>query len=314
MFHDKPKIVFFGTPEFSLPILEALIKNNFAPVLVVTQPDKKAGRKQELVPPPVKKLALANDLPVVQPESKKELKNILEKYQPDICILVAYGMIISDDILAKPKFGFLNIHPSLLPKYRGPSPIQTVILNGEKETGVTIIELTASVDAGPIVAQQMIEIKSAATAESLHDSLSQIGAELLVKILPDYLNGKIKPKPQNESLAAYTKIIEREDGLINWQKTAQQIDCQFRAFYPWPGVFTHLAGKRLKIANLGVLGGDFEGNLSPGAVFLGQNNELAVRCGQGALELKTVQLEGKKELPGQEFLRGQKDLLGQVLK
>jgi len=310
----KPKIIFLGTPEFALPILETLIKNDLAPVLVVTQPDKKVGRRQNLAPPPIKEMALANSLAVAQPNNKKELAEIFSRQNFDVAVLVAYGMIIPDEILAKPKFGFLNLHPSLLPKYRGSSPIQMVLLNSDNKTGVSIIELVKAVDAGPIVAQAEIEIKLSDNAQTLHDKLAKLGAVLIVKTLPDYLVGQIEPKLQDESLATFTKIIEREDGLINWQKTASQIERQFRAFYPWPGVFTHLAGQRLKIANLGVLEGDFGLSLGPGTVFLGPNGELAVKCGQGVLELKMVQLEGKKEMPGQEFLRGQKDLLGKILK
>ncbi len=316
MFHEnnKPKIVFLGTPEFALPSLEALIKNDLAPALVVTQPDRKIGRKQNFVPPPVKEMALANSLKVIQPKNKKKLAEILSSQFFDVAILVAYGMIIPDEIINKPKYGFLNLHPSLLPKYRGSSPIQTSLLDGEEKTGISIIKLSKAVDAGPIVAQKEVKILPTDNAQTLHDKLAKAGAELLVKILADYFADKIKLSIQDESKATFTKIINREDGQINWQNNAQQIFCQFRAFFPWPGVFTYLAGKRLKIVNLSVIGGNFGANLSTGEVFLGLDGELLVKCGQGAIKLENVQLEGKKELPGKEFLRGQKDLLGQVLK
>jgi len=313
MLYDKPKIIFLGTPEFALPTLENLIKNDLGPALVITQPDKRIGRKQTLAPPPVKELALANNLPVAQPASKQELKEIFSKHQVDVCVLVAYGMIIPPEILEKPKFGFLNLHPSLLPKYRGSSPIQSAILNGEQETGISIIKLTDQVDAGPIVAQEKIDIKPKDNAEILHDKLAKLGAELLVEILPDYLAGKLELKPQDDSKATYTEMIKREHGQINWQKNALDLERQFRAFYPWPAVFTHLAEKRLKIANLGLLEGDFSPNLAPGQVFLGPNNELAVKCSEGAVVLNSVQPEGKKEMSGQDFLRGQKDLIGKRL-
>lgn len=310
---NQPKIIFLGTPEFALPTLEALIKNDLAPVLVVTQPDKKVGRKQNLAPPSIKEMALANNLAIVQPKNKKELAKIFSRQIFDVAILVAYGLIIPDEIINQPKFGFLNLHPSLLPKYRGPSPIQAALLNGDNETGVSIIKLVKAIDAGPIVAQKKVDIKPEDNAESLHDKLAKVGAELLIQILPDYLAGRIKPISQDEVKASYTKIIKRDDGQINWQKTASQIDGQFRAFYPWPGVFTHLDGKRLKIANLGVLEGVLGGKLSFGEVFLSQNGQLVVKCGQGAVELKVVHLEGKKEMTGKEFLRGQKDIIGKVL-
>lgn len=310
----KPSIVFLGTPEFALPALEALIDNHLAPILVITQPDQPIGRKQLLTSPPVKQFAIKNNLAVVQPRNKKELIEIFSKAEPDICILVAYGQIIPEELLIKPLHGFLNIHPSLLPKYRGSSPIQAVILNNEKKTGVSIIKLVSQVDAGPIFGQSEIKILPTDNTQALSRKLAQAGAELLIKILPDYLADKIKPQIQAEESATFTEIIERSDGQINWLNQAHQIDSQFRAFYPWPGVFTYFAGKRLKIVNLSVLGGNFQTNLGPGQVFLGPKGELAVQCGQGAIRLEKVQLEGKKELSGRDFLKGYKDLIGQVLK
>ncbi len=323
---EKPKIIFLGTPEFAVPSFQALIKNNLTPILVVTQPDKPVGRKQELVFSPVKQIALENKIPVFQPAAKADLQNVFLKYKPDICVLVAFGLIIPKKYLNQPRCGFLNIHPSLLPKYRGSSPIQTAVLNGDQVTGVTIIQLTPALDAGPIVAQEIINISPVDNAETLHDKLSQVGADLLIKTLPNYLAGQIKPKSQDDSQATYTKIINRQDGQINWQEKALEIDRQFRAFHPWPGVFSHLDRKRLKIVNLSVLEGDFspafaskevtvgKPNLAPGEVFLGPNGELAVKCGQGAAELKMVQLEGKKKISGQEFLHGHKDLVGKILR
>ena len=317
----RSKIIFLGTPDFALPTLKALIENDLKPVLVITQPDKPVSRKQELTPPPIKELALANNLPVAQPNNKEELLEIFNQYQVDVCVLVAYGMIITEEVLLKPKFGFLNLHPSLLPKYRGPSPIQATLLNGDSETGMSIIELTNKVDAGSIVAQKKLKIESSDNAETLHDKLAQLGAELLVEVLPDYLAGNVKANPQDDMQATYTKKIDREDGEIDWQKKAIEIKRQFQAFYPWPGIFTHLAKKRLKIINLSLLEGDFpalqqgkDPDLALGEVFLGPDSELAVKCSDGAISLTSIQLEGKKEMSGQEFLRGQKDLIGKILK
>jgi len=313
MLHDTPKIIFLGTPEFALPALEALIKHGLAPAFVITQPDKPVGRKQNLSPPPVKALALANNLEVLQPENKKELQRVFNENEADVCVLVAYGMIVPDDVIDKPRPGFLNLHPSLLPKYRGSSPIQTALLNGDKKTGISIIRLTNQVDAGPILVQRELAVQEDDNAEILHDKLANLGAELLIEILPKYLSGEVEPVPQDGSKATYTEMIKREDGAINWSKTALEIKRQFRAFYPWPGIFTHLDKKRLKIANLSVLEGDFKANLAPGQVFLGQNQELAVKCGDGAVSLISVQLEGKKEMTAEEFLRGQKELVGKIL-
>lgn len=313
MVNKKPQIIFLGTPEFAIPALENLLQADLTPVLVVTQPDKPIGRHQQLAPTPVKELALANNLKIAQPRNKKELKLLFKKYQPDICILVAYGMIIPHDIINEPKFGFINIHPSLLPKYRGPAPIQSAILNGDAITGVSIIKLTSEVDAGPIIAQTKYSINSAETAESLHNMLAKLGANLLVKILPDYLNQKIQPKEQDNSLATYSTMIYRKDGQIDWLKSGIQIERQFRAFYPWPGIFCHIEGKRLKIVKLSVLEGNFKSGLTPGEIFLTQNQDLAVQCGDGSLLLEKVQIEGKKEVLGRDFILGRKDLIGKIL-
>lgn len=313
MFHDKLRIVFLGTPKFALPTLGALIDNNLKPILVVTQPDKPVGRSKKLIPSPVKQLALKNEIPVVQPETRNDLEKVFIDCEADVCVLAAYGMIIPKIYLEKPRLGFLNVHPSFLPKYRGASPIQAALLNGDQETGVSIIKLIPKMDAGPIVAQETVRISPRDNAETLHDKLAKAGADLLVKILPDYLGGKIKAKSQDEAKATYTKLIKREEGRINWQKKAIEIERQFKAFYPWPGVFTQMAGKRLKIANLGVLEGDFGPKLGAGEVFLTPQNGLAVKCGQSAVEIKNLQLEGKKEMGGQEFLQGHQDLIGKFL-
>ena len=307
-----PKIIFFGTPAFALPALRALIEGNFKPRLVITQPDQPVGRRQDLTAPPVKVLAKQHQIRVSQPETKKELSEIFIKEACEIAIVVAYGMILPSAVLKLPLFGFLNIHPSLLPKYRGPSPIQSALFNGDKETGVTIIKLNEKMDAGPILANQVFKI-SDENASELHDQLSQIGAELLVKILPDYLSGKIHLTPQDDSQATYTKIIKREDGLIDWTKSALEIFNQFKAFTPWPGVFTYLDGKRLKISNLSVLEGDFKVDLPSGTVFLTSQKVLAVKCGSAAILITRLQFEGKKEILASEFLQGHSDFIGRQL-
>lgn len=310
----NPKIVFLGTPEFAVPVLKKLIASDLKPFLVVTQPDKPVGRKQELVPSPVKSLALEAGIQVVQPGTKEDLVKLLKDLEIDVCVLVAYGMIIPEQALAIPKLGFVNLHPSKLPKYRGPSPIQAAILNGDSQTAVTIMKLDAGIDTGPIIAQQDIAIEQADNFSSLSDKLSKAGAELMVKVLSDYIAGKIKLIDQDDDLATYCNLVKRDDGQVNWSRSAIDIQRQFRAFSPWPGVFTHIDKKRLKIADLDVLEGDFNPNLAPGAVFLGPSRGFTVRCGEGALDLITVQLEGKSEVLGQEFLNGQKDVIGKILK
>jgi len=307
-----PKIIFLGTPEFSVPALLKLIELDYHPILVMTQPDKPAGRNKALTPPPIKKIALDHKLPLAQPKNKKELTEIFEKLDCDLGVLVAFGQILPQIVLNKPRLGILNIHPSLLPQYRGSSPIQSAIMNGDKKTGISIIKLSDKVDAGDIVAQAELELDQSEDAEILHDKLANLGAKLLLEILPDYLAGKIIPKIQDDSRATFTVMINREDGQIDWSKTAGQIERQSRAFFPWPGVFTYLNGKRLKIAKLSVLDPNFKPNQPVGTVFLGENESLAVQCGQGQVALEKLQLEGKKELTAKDFIVGNK-IIGKVL-
>lgn len=307
------KIVFLGTPDFAVPILKKLIGTNFQPFLVVAQPDKPVGRKQTLIAPPTKQLALQNNIAVAQPTSKQELTDLFSKLEVDVCILVAYGMIIPKAVLDVPNFGFLNIHPSKLPHYRGPSPIQVALANGDNKTAVTLMKLTDAVDAGPILAQVDVAIKSTDNYLSLSQQLSEVGAELVIKTLPDYLSNKVKLVNQDDSQATYCQLIKRTDGLVNWQKSAKEIYQQFKALTPWPGLFTYLDGKRLKITNLAVLEGNFKGQAVSGQVFLSSNNELAVACSEGAVQLLSVQLEGKKETSGIEFIRGYSNMVGKIL-
>lgn len=317
---DIFKIVFLGTPTFAVPVLKKLIDNDLKPFLVVTQPDKPVGRKQELTPSPIKQLAMEAGIQVAQPDTKDDLATVLKELEIDVCVLVAYGMIIPEEALNIPKAGFVNLHPSKLPKYRGPSPIQAAILNGDSQTAVTIIKLDADMDSGPIIAQQDMAIEDTDNYSSLSDKLSEVGAELMVEILPDYITGTMKLSDQDDALATYCSLVKRDDGQVNWSKSAIQIHRQFKAFSHWPGVFTYLDKKRLKIANLDVLEGDFpasqrgEGiNLALGEVFLGHTDQLAVRCDSGSISLMRVQLEGKNEISGQEFLQGHKNIVGKIL-
>lgn len=299
------KIVFFGTPNFSLPALEALLKEKYDIVLVVTKPDQPAGRNLILSPSPVKVYAKKLGLQIY--EQINDLNEYLDRENPSLGIVVAYGKIIPLNILGMFPFGCLNIHPSLLPKYRGSSPIQSAILNSDLETGVSIIKLDEKMDHGPIVARKSIEISAEETAESLHDKLSQVGAELLINILPDYLSGKITPKPQDESQATYTKIIAKGDGKIDWRKPAKEIERQIRAFYPWPGSFTEFSQNnrvlKIKIISAEVL------EKNPSSVdIVGKlqnvSGRLIVNCGKGSLIINKLQLEGKKEMTDKEFING----------
>jgi len=292
------QIVFFGTPEFAVPALRAL-HQNFNVVLAVTQPDKPVGRKQKLSPTAVKIEAQKLGLKVV--ESLNDLRSMIDELIPDVGVVAAYGKIISQAILDLFPFGCLNIHPSLLPKYRGASPIQSAILNGDAETGVSIIKLDNKMDHGPIISNSKFQIPNFDTYEGLSKKLAKTGADLLIKTLPDYLGGKIKLVAQNDNQATFTKIIKREDGKINWQKPAVEIERQIRAYFPWPGSFTEFSGKRLKIITAEVTSEAKEGKIGE---FLAQNGQLLVKCGKDALNIKELQIEGKNELTAKEFING----------
>ena len=270
-----------GTPEFGAIVLKALIKSGHKPFLVFTEPDKPVGRKQILTPSPVKVLAGEYNIPVVQPEKISQFADEIEKLKPSLIIIASFGQIIPKKILEIPQDGCLNVHPSLLPKYRGPSPIQSAIINGDEKTGVTIMRVSEKIDAGPILSQKEIEIDPKETYESLHDKLAEAGVKLLLEVLPKLSKGQAPFQLQDDSKATYTKILKRSDGEIDWGKSPKDIERQIRAFNPWPGTYTFCNGKRLKI--------------------------LKAEAPYGKLEIKEVQLEGKKPMSYKEFLRGYPD-------
>ncbi|MCD4705902.1 methionyl-tRNA formyltransferase [bacterium] len=300
-------IIFIGTSEFAVPTLKKITEQISEPIAVITQPDKPAGRKKILVSSPIKITAEKSELTILQPQKIGKIKNKIEKLKPDIFIMVSYGQIIPQAILNIPKYGCLNIHPSLLPKYRGPSPIQTAILNNDKQTGVCIMLTDNQMDHGAIVKCQKIKMEDQNFLE-LQDKLSQLGSDLLIKILPDYIKGKIKLKKQNNKKATYTKILTRDDGKIDWNKKVEEIESQTRAFYPWPGCWCYLKDKkRIKIIQVSILNKK-EKNRKPGELFLLPNKKTAIQCGQGTLILEKIQVEGKKEIDGKNFLQGNKKI------
>lgn len=287
----KINAIFLGTPDFAVPSLRALAKSeNFNILGVFTEPDRPVGRKQILKEPSVKIIAKELGLKIFQPDNikKEDWVEKIKKLNPDIAIIVAYGQIISKKILGIPRFGFINLHPSLLPKYRGPSPIQETIKNLDKKTGISIMLIDEEMDHGPILFQQVENIKSSETAESLHDKLSEIGGKLLIKTTENYIKGKIKPKEQNHKQTTFTKIIKREDGKIDWNKSAREIEALIRAYSPWPGTFTEIEGKRLKIKKASL-----------------RDNKL---------NLQKVQLEGKKEMDWEDFCKGNKNICEKIQK
>jgi methionyl-tRNA formyltransferase len=320
MENNKMKIIFIGTPEYGAIVLEDLIKGGYRPVLAVTAPDKPKGRKQILTSPVVKVVAKKHNIPVVQPEIIKNLKFKIKNLKPDLGILAAYGQIIPKDILDIPKFGFLNVHPSLLPKYRGPSPIQFTILNGEKKSGVTIILMNEKIDHGPIISQKSLEIKEQETAETLHDKLAQLGAYLLLETIPKWVKGLIKPKEQDDAQASFTKILFREDGKIDWKKPVELLEREIRAFYPWPGsyIIWENRGKLIKIKILkarAFKSPDFFKVKYPiGKVLVVPQNEIGVQCKKDFLVIEKLQPEGKKEMTAEDFIRGHLNFIGTILK
>jgi len=300
----NPKIIFTGSGRFAVPILENLIKNKYDIIKVITAPDKPAGRKQELAASPIKKTALKYKLPLSQPEKTITSQPEISGAEPDLIISADYGKIIPKHILDIPRFGCLNLHPSLLPEYRGPSPIQTAILNGESKTGLTIILMDEKIDHGPIVGQREIAIMTDDDSQTLEKKLAQLAASFLIEILPGYLQGEIKPRRQDENQASYTKILTKEDGRIDWRQSAEQIARQVRAFYPWPGAWTEFDGLRVKILKAKAV----ESPTDPEDKSLRDKNQFTLPAKRGYLLLEIVQPAGKKPMTGQEFLRGRPHL------
>lgn len=275
----NPKIVFFGTPVFSVKILEAMKEAGFMPALVVTAPDKPKGRKLQLTPPPVKIWAQENNTPAQHDYSS------LEKQNADLFIVASFGRILPKTILEIPKHGTINVHPSLLPKLRGATPIQSAILFGEKETGTTIMLMNEKMDEGPILAQQKLEHPILNTEYLiLEKDLAKLSGEMLVEVIPKWLNGKIEPQPQDHSKATYTKIITKKDGEIDWNKPTEVIERKIRAFTPWPSTYTFHKGKRIIITKASL------GN-------------------QGKLKIEKIKPEGKNEMDFEEFLKNNPDFL-----
>ncbi|HEX3372728.1 MAG TPA: methionyl-tRNA formyltransferase [Edaphobacter sp.] len=298
------KLVFCGTPEFGVPTLEAVIAAGHEVALVVTQPDRAAGRGMEMQAPAVKRVAMERALPVVQPEKIKnneEFRTRLEEIRPDAILVVAYGRIIPKWMLDLPRFGNINLHGSLLPKYRGAAPIQWAVANGEVVTGVTTMRLDEGLDTGDMLLAQVCPIGQEETAIDVYECLAPVGAKLMVKTLHHLESGMIFPEAQDHSRASLAPILKREDGWIDFSRTAQQIYDRWRGFQPWPGAHTLLRGKKLIVQRMHVAGA---GGGEPGVVEV-WGDSLVVGCGGGSLiALDEVQLEGKRRMSAAEFLRG----------
>lgn len=320
MIQEPKRVAFMGTPQFAVPSLSALLDH--APrgrlwasgldiVGVITRPDKPAGRGRTLGPSPVKQFALAKGLPVYQPGSlkRKEALDLIHSLRPNIIIVVAFGQILPPPVLEYPINGCLNVHASLLPRHRGASPIAAAILAGDKQTGVTIMEMEEGLDTGPIIAQISTPIMADENAGQLSDRLAELGAGLLVATLPLWLAGGIETIAQDESKATMTRTLRKEDGWLDWTRDALELDLHVRAYTPWPGAFTRWGDRILKIARAHPVSDN--GGRQPGDCFTtgeGKNRSLAVACGSGALVLEVVQLQGKRAMPSADLLRGHPSL------
>jgi len=312
----KKNIVFMGTPDFSVPSLEALINSDFRVLAVYTQPDRKAGRGQQVTSSPVKKFAVSHGLEVVQIEKFKIEGTVeeLDAFSPDLIVVAAFGLLLPSEVLSVPKLGCINVHPSLLPMHRGASPIATTILCGDNVAGVTIMMMDAGMDTGPILNQRDVPVADNDTTGSLGAELARLGAQLLIETLPSWIEGRIKPKPQDESRATATRMIKKEDGEVDWRLSTVELWRRIRAFDPWPGSYTIWRGHRLKLTKVLPIYG--ERSDKPGKVIVLPTNEpaaLGVQTGDGVLGLVRLQLAGKRELTAEEFIRGQRDFIGSIL-
>lgn len=308
------RTIFMGSPQFAVPILRSLLRSPYHVVAVYTQPDKPVGRSRRIALPPVKRLAMEHGVPVIQPKTLKSAEALgeLASFKPELIVVSAFGHILPQEVLALPKFGCLNVHPSLLPRHRGPSPVAASILCGDQPTGVTIMLMDVGIDSGPILAQRKVGISFTDTAGSLASKLASVGAELLIETLPEWLEGKLEPQPQDEAEATYSKLITSEDGEIDWRLSAVELWQMARAYNPWPGCYTWWKGKRLKIPKTTPFGDVAKGEVGE-VVALPEPPEVGVSTGRGILGLCQVQLEGKHEMSVDDFIRGRRDFIGSIL-
>jgi len=309
------RVVFMGTPEFAVPPLEQLVLNHYQVVAVYTPPDRPAGRGRSLLPPPVKKAALTLGLTVVQVASLKQAEAVaqLADFHPDIIVVAAFGQILPQSVLDIPGYGCLNIHPSLLPRFRGASPVASAILAGDDFTGVSIMLLDSGLDTGPVLDRKEIPVSPEDSTGSLTAKLALVAAQLLPEVMERWVKREVTPRPQNEAEATYCGQITRGEGEIDWQMPALDIWRQVRAFNPWPGSYTRWWGKQLKIIEAIPL--PAEGNFAAGQVVVPHKKEAAfgVHTAEGILGVLKVQLEGKRAMSAAEFLRGHRDFMGTIL-
>jgi methionyl-tRNA formyltransferase len=316
------RLIFMGTPEFAVPGLAQLVRDGHEVLAVFTQPDKPVGRGKQLHAPPVKAFALEHNITVHQPakiKTNEEVRAVFESIKPDACIVAAYGKILPEWLLKIPRLGCINVHASLLPKYRGAAPINWAIANGESETGVTIMQMDVGMDTGAMLAKRATKISLDETAIELTTRLSQIGAELLSESLPQIESGEITPEPQNETDATYAPILKREDGLIDWQMSATEIANRVRAFQPWPSVFTMFRRARLIFWHAREVSADDSATtvneqIEPAKIAAIDKSGFMIQCANvSLLHVEEVQLEGKRRVPARDFLNGSRLNVGDSL-
>ena len=309
------KVLFMGTPDFAVGALEAIIQAGHEVVCVVTQPDKPKGRSGQMQFSPVKECALKHGLPVFQPERIKRPEAVeeLKKYDAKVFVVAAFGQIVSREILDMPPLGCINIHASLLPKYRGASPIQQAVLDGEEKSGVTIMQMEDGIDTGDILYQKEILLDAKETGESLFDKLSVLGAEAIVEALPLLEAGKLTPVKQDESKATHVKMISKSQGLIDWSEDSVVIERKIRGLNSWPSAYTNYKGKQLKIWDADVTDMSAEGEAEPGMIVGVDKETIFVQTGNGVLAIRQLQLEGKKRMSTHDFLLGCQVAVGELL-
>ncbi len=307
------KVIYMGTPDFAVGALESIIEAGHEVVLVVTQPDKPQGRGKAEKFTPVKECALKHNIPVFQPQRIKTPESVayLREFGADIFVVAAFGQIVSQEILDMPRYGCVNIHASLLPRYRGAAPIQWVILNKEKETGVTIMQMDAGIDTGDMLMQRSFAIGAKDTGETVHDKLSALGAEMIVDALREIEEGTLTPVKQNSEESCYAPMLTKELGCINWKKDADTIEHYVRGLYPWPGTYTMLEGKKVKLFAVETVGDSYES--APGEIVAVEKDSLLVATGDGCIRILELQLEGKKRMRVKDFLLGYRITPGMVL-
>ncbi len=305
---NRLRVIFMGSAELAGASLRALHAAEFVELLaVVTQPDKPKGRDLKLSPTPVGQLAATLNVPLHKPRRARDPEFItrVQSLRPDLMVVVAYGQILPPELLAIPPHGCLNVHTSILPKYRGAAPIQWAIVDGESETGVSIMKMDAGLDTGPVVAEARTAIADDDDSQKLHDRLATLGAGLLIRTIPDFVTGRIQPVPQLVAGATYARKITKEDGRIDWSRPARAIFNQVRGFNPWPGAFTFIgSGQSQRLFKIWRAEVVSSGGGKPGEVLSASGDKLVVACGEGALQLIEVQLEGSRRMATQEFLRG----------